>query len=66
MSEIPVSCLLEFAAFIGIDWADQKHAWALQVKGSATIEKGEMASTPESIEDWAQQLQRRFPSSPWQ
>ena len=24
----------EFAAFIGIDWADQKHTWCLQTAGS--------------------------------
>src|SRR5690349_1741764 len=23
-----------FAAFVGIDWADRKHAWALQVQGA--------------------------------
>ena len=22
---------IEFVAFVGIDWADQKHAWAIQI-----------------------------------
>lgn len=50
-----------FAAFLGIDWGDQKHAWALQVAGSAQVEEGEMAHTPESIQEWASELRRRFP-----
>jgi hypothetical protein len=29
---------IEFAAFVGIDWADQKHAWALQIPGHREIE----------------------------
>ena len=24
----------EFVAFVGIDWADQKHVWCLQAAGS--------------------------------
>ena len=42
----------EFAAFIGIDWADQKHIWCLQAAGSAKRETGELKQTPEAIEFW--------------
>jgi len=28
----------EFAAFVGIDWADQKHAWALQCPSALKAE----------------------------
>jgi hypothetical protein len=35
MSEKKQKDETEFAALVGIDWADQKHAWALQV--SATL-----------------------------
>src|SRR5258708_15595889 len=30
---------IEFAAFVGIDWADQKHAWALQIPGHLDVER---------------------------
>jgi hypothetical protein len=32
----------EFVAFVGIDWADQKHAWALQT--SSGVEHGILGS----------------------
>ena len=30
----------QFAAFVGIDWADQKHAWCLQAVNSGKRESG--------------------------
>jgi transposase len=47
---------------VGIDWGDKKHAWALQVEGSNQIERGEMAHTPEAIQEWVAELRRRFPT----
>ena len=41
----------KFAALVGIDWGDKKHAWALQVEGSSQIERGEMPHTPEAIQE---------------
>ncbi len=43
----------EFVAFVGIDWADQKHAWALQIPGHRGIERGDLDHTPEAVEVWA-------------
>jgi transposase len=54
----------EFAAFVGIDWADRKHAWTLQKSGSSNIESGEIEHTPEAIEAWAVELAQRFGSRP--
>jgi hypothetical protein len=34
----------EFVAFVGIDWADQKHVWCLQAAGSTQRETGELES----------------------
>jgi hypothetical protein len=31
-----------FAAFVGIDWADQKHVWSLQTADSQKRESGEL------------------------
>jgi len=39
----------DFAAFVGIDWADQKHCWKLVVTGSQASETGELKQTPEDF-----------------
>lgn len=36
---------IEFAAFVGIDWADRRHAWALQIPGHLEVECGELSHT---------------------
>jgi transposase len=48
----------EFVAFVGIDWADRKHAWALQT--TSGVEHGSIDHTPEAVEAWAVELGRRF------
>jgi hypothetical protein len=40
----------EFAAFVGIDWADQKHVWCLQGRDSTKRESGELKHTPEAVD----------------
>ena len=50
----------QFAAFIGIDWADKKHVWRLQAVGSEKRESGELEHTPEAVEAWVGQLCQRF------
>ena len=40
----------QFAAFVGIDWADQKHVWCLQALDSTKRESGELEHTPEAVE----------------
>jgi transposase len=54
----------EFAAFVAIDWADQKHAWALEVNPSSDRECGNIDHTPESVDVWAAELALRFPGRP--
>jgi ribosomal protein S15P/S13E len=54
----------EFAAFIGIDWADQKHIWCLQTAGSKQRESGELEHTPEAVECWVANLYQRFAPRP--
>lgn len=41
---------LQFAALVGLDWADQKHAWCLQAADTTHRENGEVEHTPEAIE----------------
>jgi transposase len=54
----------EFAALIAIDWADQKHAWALQIPGSSRRETGTIDHTPEAVDVWASELRLRFAGQP--
>lgn len=54
----------EFAAFIGLDWADRKHSWKLVAAGSVEGESGELNHTPEALQQWATDLQDRFAGAP--
>jgi transposase len=54
----------QFAAFVGIDWADQKHVWCLQAVDSEKRESGELEHTPEAVEAWVGQLCQRFGNRP--
>jgi len=56
--------LTEFAALVAIDWADQKHVWALQKVGSSEWETGTLDHTPEAVEVWASELRLRFGGQP--
>ena len=50
----------EFAAFIGLDWADTKHDICLQVAGSDKREFQVLEHRPEVIDAWATDLLQRF------
>jgi transposase len=50
----------EFVAFVAIDWADQKHVWALEVADSAGRECGSLDHSPEAVDLWAAELRLRF------
>ncbi len=50
----------QFAAFIGIDWADAKHDLCVQAVGCEKHETSILEHTPEAIEAWANTLRRRF------
>ena len=51
---------VEYAALIGIDWADKKHDFCLGVVGTDKTEAGVMASRPEAVDAWVNQLRKRF------
>jgi hypothetical protein len=54
----------QFAAFVGIDWAEQTHVWCLQVAGSTQRENGELEHKVETVEAWVAQLCQRFGERP--
>ena len=55
---------LEFAAFVGIDWADQKHDICLSLPGSDARELSVIEHRPAAIEAWARGLRERFQGAP--
>lgn len=62
MNSLPST--MEFAALVAIDWADQKHRWALQAADTQRVEGGELENTPEAVEQWAAELAQRFGGRP--
>jgi hypothetical protein len=54
----------EFAAFVGIDWADRKHDVCVRVAGSSKRELSVLPHLPEAIAQWAQGLRQRFGGRP--
>src|SRR5712691_240625 len=50
----------DYAAFIGIDWADRQHVFSLQVAGQTTKETGTLEQKPEVIGPWVARLRERF------
>ena len=49
-----------YAAWIGLDWADQKHFWTMRM-ADGKFQRGELRNTPEAVEMWAADLAQRFP-----
>ena len=54
----------EYAAFIGIDWADRKHDVCLMALGSRERELSVLPHRPEAIAQWAEGLHQRFNGRP--
>ena len=54
----------DFAAFIGIDWADKKHDVCLSLPGADQRERSVLEHRPAAIRAWADQLRQRFAGAP--
>jgi len=54
----------DFAASIGLDWADTKHDICLQATGSSRREQAVLEHRPERIDEWARNLRQRFKGKP--
>src|SRR5438477_3520574 len=52
----------DYAAFVGLDWGDEKHALSLCAAGSAAVERATLEQTPEALAEWANNLRTRFPN----
>ena len=58
------SVKLEFAAYIGLDWADQHHDICLQEADSRQREAIRIEHRPETLAAWVAQLRQRFQGRP--
>lgn len=56
------SSATNFAAFIAIDWADEKHTVCMQTAGGNTVQRREVLQTPEALSDWCNGLLAQFPN----
>lgn len=64
MNKTDTDRLGRFAALIGLDWADGKHAICLQAADSEEREADELEHRPETIDEWARGLRQRFGGRP--
>jgi transposase len=55
---------VEIAAFVGLDWADQKHVLTLQEANSDQRQRLTLDQTPEALQNWIQLLRHRFAGRP--
>src|SRR5262249_4291698 len=55
---------IEFAAYIGLDWADQKHDVCLQENHSHRVESLRLDHKHGAIRNWAADLRHRFHERP--
>ena len=56
--------MTDFAAFVGIDWADKQHDLCLRDAASGRVERAKLRQTPEAIGEWAARLRARFGGRP--
>jgi transposase len=54
----------QYAAFVAVDWADEKHSFSLQVAGRKQKESGTLEQKPEQIGAWVAGLRERFGGHP--
>ena len=54
----------DYAAYVGLDWADRVHQVCLRAAGSTRDEQTELPNTPEALHGWAYGLRARFPDGP--
>ena len=48
-------------AWVGLDWADQRHEIRLQAAGSPRLESFSVEQKPEAFQAWVAELRARFP-----
>jgi len=54
----------QFAAVVGLDWADRKHDVCIRVRGSDRLERGVVEHSPLALDQWLDGLRKRFGGAP--
>ena len=54
------SKLTDFAATLGLDWADQKHDLWIQPADGSKAQHLRLEQTPEAIHEWVAKMRERF------
>jgi hypothetical protein len=49
----------EITVWVGLDWADERPAYALQRTGSSEIETGSVEQKPEELREWINGLREK-------
>jgi transposase len=55
---------LDCAAFVGVDWGDEEHAFCVLTVDGGTAWHGKLKQQPEAIAAWVAQLRQRFGGRP--
>jgi transposase len=55
---------LGLAAFVGVDWADEEHAFCILPADGGEAQQGMLQQKPEAVAAWAAQLRERFGGRP--
>jgi hypothetical protein len=55
-----MNTLSEYAAIIGLDWADKKHDVCLKLSNNDELEFSTLPHSAEAIDAWAMALHKRF------
>ncbi len=50
----------QIRAWIGVDWADEKHDVSLYEEGTGKTEQYEIRHSPEALQEWLGQLRSRY------
>jgi hypothetical protein len=56
--------MTEYAALLGIDWADQKHDLCLIDTATDKRAASTLPHSPQALEEWATNLRARFGGQP--
>jgi transposase len=55
---------VDYAAYIGLDWGDEKHSVTLKAAGGREIERFTLKQTPEELHVWLLKLRDKFGGRP--
>lgn len=64
MTPSTIDPIHDYAAYLAVDWADEKHSFILQAADQLKEETGTLEQKPEVISSWLARLRERFGNRP--